>query len=343
MKSFQILSDPSGIYKKMLSDIAGAVKSVYLETYIYRNDLIGREFRDALVKKAKEGVKVFVVVDAWGSFRLSRSFFDPLIEAGGKVRFYRKIRYTFPIFLINQERNHRKMTIVDDSIAYLGSYNISSDFLGWRELALRLEGDIAAHFSESFMNEWGPGKIKRLITHKKFVLISDVPRKHESERKFISIIRNSKKDILIETPYFVPPLRIRRALKDAILRGVEVKLILPHISDVRMADILRNRYLGALHRRGVKIFYYLPRTLHSKLFIADDMFILGSSNIDYRSFIQHYEVNLLGKDKRLLRALREYYGHELKDCRPFDYMEWKGRSRIGVIFEILLERIKTFI
>lgn len=346
MKSFQVFSSPREIYRKMLHDIEGARKSIFLETYIYGNDSVGREFRNALASKAAQGVKVLVIVDSWGSMGINKSFFKDLTDFGGKVKFFKKIRYALDLVGVNNERNHRKLFVIDDEIAYLGSNNINANCLDWRELALRIEGSLASHFAQVFLDNWMPSRrLKKLrsVFHRGFLIVTDSPKIHRSQWRFLSLIRGAKKEILIETPYFIPSLRIRRALASAVERGVEVKLILPHISDVKIMDIMRNRYLGALHRRGVKIYYYLPKVLHSKLLLVDGkFFFLGSSNVDYRSFMHSFEINLIGRDEKMVRALEEFYRMGLEECKRFDYREWKSRSSINRVMEIILHRLRGF-
>ena len=346
MKNFKILSEPRKIYAQMLLDISRAKKYIFLETYIYGNDFIGKKFRDLLAKKAEQGVKVHLLLDSWGSYSVNKFFFDNLIKKGGKVKFFREIKYILPLFLANHERNHRKILVIDDETAYIGSANITSSCLNWREIVIRFQGPISSHFKDSFLNSWNYSRIKKVesMLHKGFQIINDFPKKRKGEKKYLQLIRGAQKSILIETPYFVPSIRLRRALSDAVSRGVDVKLILPHISDVKITDIIRNRYLGNLYKKGLKIFFFMPKILHSKLLIVDNkFFLLGSSNVDYRSFMHQFEINVIGKDPDLIKELERYYQKELKDCRSFNYKNWKNRSSFRVGIEILLHKIRKYL
>src|SRR3989344_6348799 len=138
MKSFEIIYNPKKIYKEMLKDIVSAKSSICLETYIYDKDKIGNRFLSALIKKAKEGVKIKLFIDAWGS-TVKKDYFEKLIRLGGEVKFFREFRYVIRIFSKNHERNHRKLLIVDNKISYIGSANITASCLNWRELVIRLE------------------------------------------------------------------------------------------------------------------------------------------------------------------------------------------------------------
>ena len=348
MSNFEILSNPKEIYKKMLKDISSAKKQVLLENYIYENNDVGRLFRQELVKKAKQGVKVQVLLDSFGSKNIRNSFFFELKQSGGLVRFFRNVSSLWRIVTQSYEVNHRKLLIVDNKISHIGSINLSSRFLNWRELNLRLEGRIARDFSVSFKNSWnlsaklGKKKLKTIV-HKGFEIIHDIPAKTGSitKSKYLKLIDGASKEILIETPYFIPPVLIRRALKRAVKRGVNVKILLPFISDVKIVDIIRNRYLGSLYKVGIKIFYYKPKTLHSKLLIVDDnFFLLGSSNLDYRSFTHDHQLNMLGRDKEIILSLKKFYETGIKESIPFSYSDWKKRSSFTRLLEIIIENIK---
>jgi cardiolipin synthase A/B len=350
MKTFEIFSKPRIAYKKMLQDIKNSTKSIYLETYIYDRDLIGNKFRQALIEKAREGIKVKVLVDAWGS-TVDKIYFRRLIELGAEVRFFREFRYVVRIFSKNHERNHRKLLVIDDYIAYVGSMNITESCLDWNELVLKLEGELAGHFKQAFFKSWeSSGKLtkKRVknILHKGFEIIQEIPSDNvkSTESRYAMVIRRAKKEILIVTPYFIPSSKIRKAMHSAIRRGVQVKIILPLISDVRAVDILRTHLIGPLSKKGIKFFYYQPGIIHSKLLVVDDkFFIMGSSNLDYRSFIHNFEVNLLGKNRRIIRELRRYFKETLAECRPFDYEKWKRRSSFRKLLEIFLFFVRTYL
>lgn len=334
----------------MLKDIKQAKKSIFLETYIYDKDSVGEKFKKALMKKASQGVKVKVLVDAWGS-TADKAFFQDLIDEGAEVRFYREFRYTIRIFSKNHERNHRKLLIIDNKVSYIGSANITASCLNWRELVIRLEGDITPHFSKSFKQSWQSfGKpVKRRfnsVIHKGFEIIQEVPslKYKTTEKKYVQLIESAKKTILIEAPYFVPSHGIRKAFARAVKRHVKIVVVLPKISDVKIIDIVRNRYLGELHKEGIKIYYYSPKILHSKLFIMDNkFFILGSSNLDYRSFLHQYEINLLGKDRKIINELNKYFYSTLLDSTKFNINEWKRRSSLVKIPEMIISYLEKYL
>jgi len=350
MEEKQIFSDPKRIYQMMISDIRRAKKEILLETYIYGEDKIGKLFRDELMKKAVEGVKIKVLIDGWGT-EVKRKFFKGLIGLGAKVRFFREFKYTWSFFDDNHERNHRKLLIIDGKISYIGSINITIKGINWSELVLRMEGDLGLALRKSFNRSWKRFNIRtqrrmKKIVHESYEVLHGFPSnlgQSSFERRYRRLIRNAKKEIFIETPYFVPSIGIRRALRRALGRGVEVKLILPKKSDVWIVDKVRNRYLGILYKAGVKINYY-PRVLHSKLLIVDDSFFLfGSSNLDYRSFLHQYEINLLGRDLELIEKLKKHFKKNLSHTSKFSYGAWKRRRKIIRLIEKIIERFKEYL
>ncbi len=350
MESFQVLSNPRNIYEKMLEDIKFAKKSIYLETYIYDDDRVGREFRKLLTKKASQGVRVFLLMDGWGS-SVTKKYFKELIQKGGNVRFFREIRYVLRFFSKNHERNHRKLLIVDKKISYVGSINITAHSINWRELVLRLEGGISNLFYESFMKSWNIfNKFKyrqiKSFVHEKFKIINDAPihKRKKTYNNYIKLIDGAKKEIRIETPYFIPSNRVMKAFARAIKRGVRIMIVLPKISDVRITDMLRTAYFGKLYKCGVKIYFYKSRVLHSKLLIVDDkFFLLGSSNLDYRSFIHQYEINLLGEDKEIIKKLKRHFNITLSRTENFNYNEWKNRGILKKMHERMFYFIKEYL
>ena len=348
MESFEVISNTRKIYSEMLKDIREAKSYIYLETYIYGKDKIGEAFRNALIKKVKEGVVVKVLIDAWGS-RVDKDFFKKLINLGGEVQFFREIRYVFRILSKNHERNHRKLLIIDGEISYIGSVNIID--LNWRELVIKIKEDITPIFAKTFLKNWNEsGKItkKRLnsIAHKGFEILRDVPSEISklTNRRYIQLIKKAKKDVLIETPYFIPTRKIRKAFAGAIKRGVKIKIIIPKISDVDVINLVRNRYLGIVYQAGVDIYYYKKSNLHSKLLIIDDKyFLLGSSNLDYRSFIYQYEINLLGEDSKIVTELKRHFYETLRYSELFNYKKWKERSSFKKILELFLLVIRKYL
>jgi len=345
---YMVIDDTLKYYSQLLSDIALAREYICLETYKLSNDHLGERFRDALTRKAREGVRIKLLIDSWGKGPITESFFDELIRHGGEVKFFEKIRINTDIFTRGHRRDHRKIVVIDDEISYIGSANITGYNLNWRELILRIRGDIAVPFKKVFLENFDAfnpfiitNKVTftRKIRHGDFEIIRDVPsfQFQRLRKRYTQLIRSAQTSVVIETPYFLPGFMLRKALGDAARRGVDVKVIMPRNSDVRMVDILRNQYFGQLHKNGVKILFYGPYNLHAKLLIIDgEIFSISSANFDYRSFRYLYEVALIGQEPEVLRQLEIHVNETLAGSEPFDLLQWQKRAWIEKVFERIL-------
>lgn len=351
---FRIIDDTLQYYNLMLNDIAQAKEYVYLETYKFANDHMGIRFRDALTRKAQEGVKVKVLIDSWGRGPVSESFFAGLTQLGGEVKFFEKIKINSDIFTRGHRRDHRKIIVIDNAIAYIGSANITGYNLNWRELCLRIGGELAVPFKKVFLenfNAFNPyiitnkATFSRTIKLGSFEIIRDVPsfQFQRLKKRYTQLIRKSESSVVIETPYFLPGFLLRKAMIEASNRGVEVTVIMPKHSDVGMVDLLRNKYLGLLHKAGIKLLFYLPHNLHAKLLLIDGAtFSISSANFDYRSFRYQYEVALIGNEPDILRQLNDHIAETIRNSQPLDYETWKRRPLIEKIFEWFLLPFRHF-
>jgi cardiolipin synthase len=351
---YRVIDDTLLYYNLMLNDIAQATEYVFLETYKFANDHMGVKFRDALTKKSRQGVKIKILIDSWGRGPVSESFFAELTSLGGEVKFFEKIKINSDIFTRGHRRDHRKILVIDDNISYIGSANITGYNINWRELCLRMVGEIAVAFKKVFLenfNAFNPFIITNKVTFTRkirsgdFEIIRDVPsiQFQRLRKRYTQMIRQSVHSVVIETPYFLPGFQLRKVMMDASRRGVSVKVIMPKHSDMRMVDILRNKYLGLLHDAGIKLLFYLPHNLHAKLLVIDgEIFSISSANFDFRSFRYQYEVALIGSEPDILRQLQDHVDETIRNSQGLDYLEWKRRPLIEKIFEYVLLPFRHF-
>ncbi len=346
LTSHKLYSEPPGFYEAMLHDIDQAGKYIYLEFYKFGNDEMGLRFREALTKAAKRGVHVKLLLDSWG-VSYTETFFSELISFGGEVRFFRKILYSFDFFTKNHRRNHRKFLLIDDQISYMGSANITGYSLQWRESMMRFTGGITLMFKRSFLDSFKIYNkyIFNKFTYKKskfldqFELVEDSPSiyRQRIKTKLERLISKAKREIVIETPYFLPGHKIRKLLADAAKRGVNVKIILPMHSDVRSIDLLSSKYLGFYYSNKIKLVFYTLSNLHAKLLLIDgEIFGLGSPNIDYRSFRYQHEVMLFGTHTGIVEEIQHHFDETLLNCQDFDHLSWLRRPRIEKVLGWLL-------
>lgn len=331
-----LLVDSNEAYPAVEKMIRDATDHVHVLFYIWEADDTGRRFRDLLIDKARGGVEVRVLLDAVGSQGASGRFMDPLRAAGGEVVafmppvvFRRSLELNF--------RNHRKLVLVDGRRAIIGGLNIGDEYLhGWHDSALQLEGPVVDQLQEVFTDDWhfAKGKEFELAEHfgrwAKFdeegtgyapavcgVVASgphtELNMMHEA---FFMAINAATQRIWLTTPYFIPDLTILAALRTAVFRGVDVRLLVPEQSDNRLVKMASRSYYPELLRSGVRIFEYADGILHAKTAVLDDdMSIVGSANVDIRSFRLNFELNCIVKNVALARRLAELFEQDMGHSR----------------------------
>jgi cardiolipin synthase len=310
--ALEILVDGEETYQKMEEAILGAQHHVNLDYYIFDPDKVGARFRDLLVKKAGQGVKINFLYDAIGSLRLGWAwrFLDGFRVAGIEPREFLPLRTFFKPWNINL-RNHRKLLIVDNKIGFTGGINIGEDFLNgkgnrWRDTHMRLEGPAVAQLQWVFCEDWyfatgedlfNPDYFPPVETSGDYIaqVVPGGPDQTQEviPRLFFTAISEAKKSVYITTPYFIPDLPVFTALQAAALRGVDVRLLLPFKSDHPFVLLAARSYYEDLLKSGARIFEYMPGILHAKMLVVDDHFVvLGSANLDIRSFSYSFELNV---------------------------------------------------
>lgn len=330
-----LIDDPVLIQQVMLYDIAGARDYIYLEIYRIGNDSVGARFIELLTRKCREGIRVRLLLDSWGT-RLPDSFFFHFREAGGEVRFFKKIKFFIDFFTKNHRRNHRKLLIIDDHISYIGSANLTEYSLQWRESMMRIEGPVAAVFRKTFYESarlyrkyiFNRFAYKRIVHFENFEIVQDLPSIYRQQLKkyYETQFRKARKSVYIETPYFLPGYKLRRAMMQAARRGVDINVIIPLHSDVRAVDLLRGKYMGFYYNNKIKVKFYTAGNLHAKCALFDDEnFGIGSSNFDYRSFRYQHEIMLFGTDPVIVDQVKQHIDATLESCIDFDHESWLRR------------------
>jgi len=317
-----LLIDGSAKYVALLAAIANARDHIHLEYYIYLPDRTGTALRDALVERARAGVQVRLLMDAVGSGRTKRKFLLPLIEAGAEVAWFHpmKLQWFWKRPWLNL-RTHRKIVVIDGEIGFTGGINITDEEDerlrkdAYRDLHLRLEGDVVRELQLVFIEDWAyatgqpPLRVHhpapRRGTISTQVVVSGPDSSWEAiHRVHVAAIHSAQRRVWLVTPYFVPGEAARMALTSAALGGLDVRLLVPKVCDSRLVTLAARSYFDELLEAGVKVHEYGPRMLHSKALLCDDdLAIVGSANFDHRSFRLNFEVSVLFRDKALAAEL----------------------------------------
>lgn len=321
-RDVRLLVDGAAKYDALIEDIAHARHQVHLEYYIYTPDQSGAALRDALVACAKRGVKVRLLLDAIGSGACTGAFLAPLVDAGGEVAWFHPThfwRFWWRPWL--NLRTHRKIAVIDSRIGYTGGINVTDDENeriradAYRDLHLRIEGDAVRALQLVFAEDWvyATGdrgfisEIARTLPEPQSgaisaqVLTSGPDSSWEAiHRLQVGLIHAARERVWLVTPYFVPGEAAMMALTSAALGGLDVRLLVPRMSDSKLVTLAARSYYDDLLAAGVKIYEYGPRMLHTKALLVDDAStIVGSSNFDHRSFRLNFEVAVLFQDRDL--------------------------------------------
>src|SRR5690606_1652255 len=314
-------------FQSLLQDIQEAQKSITIEVYMFSEDTLGLKIQDALIKARERGVHIQIIIDGIGSHELSTSFLKRFYESGIRIKVYNPLPFYHPLygklnwskkFLITNKRalrinkrNHRKIFIIDESILYTGSFNISAPHtsyhydLAWKDMGVRVSGESVSFGTLNFKKNW---KLRDYYRYRKFLkkkkslfqwkqfplrLNQNLLMRNYFFNDFVRRIKKSQKRIWLTTPYFIPKRRRIKLLARAAQKGVDVTILISDKSDVPFFQTLQYFYYSYLLKKGVKIYHYTNTVLHAKNFIIDDWITIGSSNLNHRSFIHDLEADFI--------------------------------------------------
>jgi cardiolipin synthase len=337
--TFQWLRSGDEAYAAMLAAIAEAQRSLRLETYIFAESAVGRQFRDGLVDACRRGARVQVLLDAFGSLNLPESFWAPLLQAGGDFRWFNPLdlkRFTF--------RDHRKLLICDERVAFVGGYNIAPEgqgdgvTQGWRDLGLKLCGpqaeDLAFAFDAMFaradlqhptFTRWRKSAARRALPRPDSELLLSGPGRGRNaiKRALLADLAQARR-VQIIAAYFLPTGRVRRALLRVARRGGLVQLVLPGKTDVPIARVASHSLYQRFLRSGVEIYEYQPQILHTKLIVVDHACYAGSANLDTRSLHINYELMLRLTQPAVVAQAGAIFGDHLRLSQRISRRSWRA-------------------
>ena len=342
-----VLSDGESTFNAVFEEIKNAKDHIHIEFFIFDDDKISNRLRELLIQKAREGVRVRMIFDYWGSFDLSKKYLRSLREGGVFVRPFLPFRWRISRSSKINFRNHRKLIIVDGSIGFTGGLNIADRYvfgnsLGkWRDTFVRMEGSVVHGLQLLFMVDWffvdrklieGPEYFPepKKYGQNMVQLVNSGP---DSDWEAImqgiaSAISSATKYIYIHSPYFMPTEVISTCMQMAALSGVDVRLMIPVRSDSRLSDASTNSYLGQAMEAGVRVYRYTNGFLHSKAIVIDDFIsIVGSCNLDERSFVQNFEANAFIYDTTTAMKLKELFLQDIENCEEVSLEAWSNRKR----------------
>ncbi|WP_019636037.1 cardiolipin synthase [Paenibacillus fonticola] len=351
----KVLTDGEETFTAMLAAMECAQDHIHLESYIFRADGIGHQFKKVMLQKAQEGVKVRLICDGLGSYHLKSSFVRDLQEGGVEVYFFlppliatfdRRVNY----------RNHRKILVVDGRHGFVGGLNIGDDYLGmdakmgyWRDTHLQVSGDAVYFLQNAFLGDWRLASGQRINEPELYPqhacqgkeqvqVLTSGPDQHWDaiQEMCFGAIAVANRRIWITSPYFIPDPSIYNAIKTAAVSGVEVKIIIPDESDSRVVKLGSLSYVEELLESGVKFYQYQKGFVHAKVLIVDDLLAtVGTANMDMRSFFCNFEMTAVLFDAAPISRLCKDFLNDLAESKEIELSVFSRRSRLQKGLELL--------
>ena len=344
----EIMTDFSTMSDRLVADIESARHHINMLFFKFEDDAAGRRIADALIRKAEEGVQVRLIYDEAGNLMVPRRFYKRLRKNGIQVRGF--IRIFLPILSRDyNSRNHRKVVVIDGKTGYMGGMNIAQRYAEglnwgiWRDTHMRITGPAVSELQTSFLTDWQFTKgdepdLDSMYTYNppcgntlmQIVTGGSMDKWNVMMQAYMTAIASAKSHAYLQSPYFIPPEPIMKALQNAALGGVDVRVMIPYRGDKGILPPWASRsYIKEALNAGIKIYLYRKGYMHSKTMTIDDSFVtIGSTNIDFRGFEQDFEINAFMYDEDLARKQREIFLEDQKDAELIDPMEWDKRPLI---------------
>jgi cardiolipin synthase len=336
----QLLVDGEATFDSILAGIAAAQDYVLVQFYMIHDDGLGRRVQQALIERAKAGVRVFVLYDEVGSKGLSESYTAPLKDAGAEVSSFKPTQGWRNRFQLNF-RNHRKMVVVDGLTGWVGGHNVGDEYVGldpdfrpWRDTHVRLEGPVVTQLQSVIVGDWfwathelptlnwepraaPAGNVGALIMPS-----APTQRLETAGLMFVSALHSARERIWLSAPYFVPDEAVLKALELAALRGVDVRIITTGKPDSLVVFMAAFHYIDQLRDLGIKFYAYTPGFLHEKVALVDnDVSTIGTANFDNRSFRLNFEVTAIIVDRDFAAEMAAMFERDFAHADVIDPAE----------------------
>ena len=344
----EIMTDFRTMSDRLVADIENARHHINMLFFKFEDDAAGRRIADALIRKAEEGVQIRLIYDEAGNLMVPRKFYRKLRRHGIQVRGF--IRIFLPILSRDyNSRNHRKVVVIDGKTGYMGGMNIAQRYADglkwgiWRDTHIRITGPAVSELQTSFLTDWKftkgddpdldamyPYNPPCGNTLMQIVTGGSMDKWNVMMQAYMTAIASARSHAYLQSPYFIPPEPIMKALQNAALGGVDVRVMIPYRGDKGILPPWASRsYIKEALNAGIKIYLYRKGYMHAKTMTIDDSFVtIGSTNIDFRGFEQDFEINAFMYDDDLARRQREIFLEDQKDAELIDPMVWDKRPLV---------------
>ncbi|QMV43244.1 cardiolipin synthase [Cohnella cholangitidis] len=350
-----IFNNGMDTYEAMLKAIRSAKSHIHLSSYIVRDDGVGRDFQQALILKAQQGVKVKLLYDGIGSIKLKDSYVQTLQEGGVDCACFFPLRPSFLKKRMNY-RNHRKIIVVDGLVGFIGGINVGDEYIGkhprlgyWRDTHIKLEGDSVYWLQEVFLKDWAIATGEKPddpdffpehdCRHEEPVQIVPAGPNRRGDAihdSVFAMVSSAKERVWITTPYFIPSASIAMALHDAAISGLDVRIIIPYVPDTWLVHFATMSYVEEMMRSGVRVWQYKKGFVHAKTLVVDRFVsVIGSANMDLRSFYSNFEINAHLFDPAAITRVEQDFMQDLADSEEINLQRFLKRSRTRKVKEAL--------
>ena len=347
--SVELLVDGETTFTRMFEDMDRAEDYILLQYFIVHDDELGRELKSRLIAKADEGVRIYFLYDEIGCHKLPKRYIKELHRAGVHIHPFGTTQGRGNRFQLNF-RNHRKITVVDGKIGYVGGHNVGDEYMGrsrkfghWRDTHLRIDGPSVRHLQMSFLADWYFAARSTILTNwdaatghpegTDLLILGSGPADpmDTCSLMFVLAIHAARSRIWISSPYFIPNEAVIAALRTAALRGVDVRIMLPLKPDHRVVYLAGFSFMSELNEPSIRFFRFEPGFLHQKAFVVDErLAMIGTANADNRSFRLNFEISALGITQGFVQQVAQMLESDFSKCRKVPADE--GFTR-GFVFD----------
>jgi cardiolipin synthase len=354
--SWKIYDSNEKAWEAMIADCAGAEKSIVLETFIFVMDDFGQRLIDVCAERAAAGVKVQFLWDAWGSFSFFGSnIIEDLKKKGIELVFWKTIipaYYKVPNIRSWFFRNHHRTLVVDEKIGYTGSICVYDRMKNWRDTNLRIDGIVVIEMKNAFDRmltralDQKPLPKRVYVRHGEFRYVTNypVPGRRHIYAELIEAIRHARNYIYITTPYFVPTRRLARVLRLAAHRDVDVKIIMPSVSNHPFIDLAARTFFSSILSSGVRIFLYQGENIHGKTIVIDgDWTSIGTMNMDAIGLLYNFEANIISTSVKFTEEMAAHFVHDLQSVKEITLAEWERHSFLQKWLEFPARLVRKFL
>jgi cardiolipin synthase len=335
----ELLIDGERTFESIFEGIGAAQDYLLVQFYIVRDDEQGREFQQRLIGRAREGIRIYVLLDEIGSSQLDRSFIDELTEAGVEVRWFQSTRGWANTFQLNF-RNHRKLVVADGKRGWVGGLNVGNEYqaVDWRDTHLLVEGPAALHLQVSFLEDWrwatddlpqlswSPHEVSGRGVPVLILPTGPADRVETASLMIQQFLHLAEKRFWISTPYLVPDEGVVASLQLAAIGGIDVRLLIPETSDSKLVSLAAYPFIDPLLAAGVKIYRYQPGLMHGKAILIDDSgAAISTLNLDNRSLRLNFELTALVADPAFTSEVEAMFERDFADSHPVEIDEFADK------------------